>query len=122
MAQSKGRPTKSRAGGKIYKIRYVKPDSLKHEDGTTCIGLTDHQKQIIKIEDQQTSDNEADTLIHEVMHQILNSYGITLPEDVEEMTADSLGKGIFAHVRENPEFWRFIFKAAMPHLETDGHE
>jgi hypothetical protein len=108
------RPVKSRSSGKTYKIVYKDEGTLKHDDGTECVGLSDHRKQTILIEEGQTLDNECDTLLHEVLHQLIAAYGVHLPDDMEEWVCATLGGALFAHVRDNPDFWRYIFKAAVP--------
>lgn len=111
MARSK--PRASLVAGKTYSIRYIDKGKLK-VDGDLLAGYCDHQRQIISIENGQSPDNEADTLIHEVLHQLLCSFGAPLPEDLEETVAQTLGTAIFAHVRENPDFWKHITRIAWP--------
>lgn len=110
----RSRPRTSRASGKTYAIHYVDNNKLKHEDGTICMGLAEHQKMQLRIEDGNLPDVEADTLIHEMLHQLLFANGDPLDEETDELVAQTLGTALFAHIRENPEFWKYINRIAWP--------
>jgi len=111
---SRSRPRATRAYGKTYAIRYCDKGTIKL-DGELCDGLTVHESQQISVERGMTPDNEADTLIHEHLHQLLRPlHVVTLTDTLEEALCQHLGPALFASFRENPEFWRYVLALASP--------
>jgi hypothetical protein len=97
------RPRQSKHMGHIYKIRYA--PEIKEGEVSLC-GQTDNAKGIILIEEGMPPSKERETLIHEVLHQILEVSGF--PEDIEEQICTYGGAALGAHISENPLFWRYI--------------
>ena len=97
------RPRQSRHMGHIYKIRYV--TDLK--DGEEHLsGQTDNDKAVILIEEGMPTSKERETLIHEVLHQLLEISG--LPDDIEEQVCTIGGAALGAHIDANPLFWKYV--------------
>lgn len=98
------RPRQSKHLGHIYKIKWVKAPSA---DGVPANGTCDAANNIIEIEEGLLPSLERETLIHEVLHQMLKS-GVTVPENLEEPIVQYLGAAIGAHINENPKFWAYV--------------
>ena len=113
---SRRRPKNSRVLSVVAPIEYV--SSL--EEGEVLLdGHWEPTKPLIRIKRKLMPDAEAETLIHEVLHQLFDA-GIDVPEDLEEAIVKYLGRAIFAHVRENPTFWRYIFGTAHPRRKNEN--
>lgn len=76
-----------------YKIYAVAPDSekLKMEDGEYHSGITDFNKKEIYIADNLSNDAKRYTLIHELTHALIDSYGFLQVEWDDEIVADFMG-------------------------------
>lgn len=98
--------------GRSYKIEYHPHGSLVNEDNQPVWGDTDHEKQLLRIEDDLPHDKERAILLHEMYHQMFTLLNITVPDELEEHLCTVLGEATIGHVRDNPKFWRYILKAA----------
>lgn len=76
-----------------YKIYEVPPDSeeLKMKDGEYHSGITDFYKKEIYIADNLSDDAKRYTLIHELTHALIDSYGFLQVEWNDEIVADFMG-------------------------------
>ena len=81
---------------------------ITEEDEVQCLGLTDETTQSIRIEDGLPHTLERAVLVHEVLHQLLNSSGLALPAEVEEAIVTFLGEGLYFHIHANKSFWKYI--------------
>jgi hypothetical protein len=97
------RPKQSKHMGHMYRIKYVK--ELKEGEDILC-GQTDNDKAIIQIEEGMPASKERETLLHEVLHQLLEISGF--PEDIEEQICTYGGAALGAHIDANPLFWRYV--------------
>lgn len=100
---------KLRVLGKPYKVKLVGPHQLADNDrvGECCTA-----SKIIRIARGQTSENEADTRLHEAMHALwyeMNMHNSPAAE-FEEYIVGALASGLTAVLLENeqtlPEFMR----------------
>lgn len=108
------RPRQSRFMGHTYKIRYLA--EVKNSDGDCLSGETDNDKAIIDIEEGMVPSKEREVLVHEVLHQIIESF--PLPEDLEESLVTYLGAGLSAHIDANPLFWKYTTRRLPKPKET----
>jgi hypothetical protein len=104
------RPRQSKFMGHVYKIRWLQ--EVKNSEGDPLNGQTDNDKAIIEMEEGMVPSKERETLIHEVLHQILESY--TMPDDMEEGLVTYLGAGLASHIQDNPLFWRYASRRLKP--------
>jgi hypothetical protein len=117
-------PTLSRWGGFDYAVTWHPKGSVKLEDGSICYGTTDHDQQEIKIEEGLTPEREADVLIHETTHQLLGSakksfVGLTEHDDLEEAVCEFIGTALAGHIRDNPDFWRYLIRRCAPRKRSN---
>jgi hypothetical protein len=121
-----GRPAVSRSGGYDYRVTYSPKGSVKLEDGDQCYGTTDHVEQEIKVEEGLTPEREADTLIHEPLHQMAclaqkDFSNIKDPHEAEEAVCSFIGTALAGHIRDNPDYWRYIIKLLAPAKRKKPH-
>lgn len=76
-----------------YKIFFVNPDDtrLQMEDGEYHFGITDFNKKEIYIANNLNKDTLRYTLIHELTHAVIDSYGFLQVEWNDEIVADFMG-------------------------------
>ncbi|VBI24581.1 hypothetical protein [Burkholderia pseudomallei] len=90
---------------------------MPEDDREAFCGLLDPPTRTIYITPGMAPLDEADTLLHEVMHairfQLLREYG----EEVEEDYVTSLATGLIHVFRDNPELLRWI-AATIKHDKT----
>jgi hypothetical protein len=103
------RPRKSRFMGHAYKIKYEA--GVVHE-GRECYGVTAHDAKCITIEEGMDALQEADTLIHEMLHQMFAYSGIEFEDEVEEQIVTFLGSAISGHMADNLSCWRYLLRSA----------
>jgi len=96
--------------GRSYTIEYHPHGSLKNDSGDAVWGDTDHEKQLIRIEDGLPHDKERATLIHEVFHQFFALLNITVTDELEEHICTVLGEATMGHIRTDPNFWRYVMQ------------
>jgi hypothetical protein len=110
------RPTGSRWGGFDYEVQWKPAGSLQVE-GDDCYGTTEHITQIIEIEEGLKPERECAILIHEVGHQLAGTAKVNLggePDDAEEKACTFFGDALAGHIRDNPDFWRYLIKRLAP--------
>jgi len=73
-------------------------------------GETDNVKRIISVEEPLAHDLKRETLIHEVLHQLIYMTGLPLPAKTEEAVATVLGRSLLGHMRDNPALWRWVLQ------------
>lgn len=105
------KPLRSRFMGHDYKIVWQPKGSIKLEAGR-CYGLTDEEEQSIQIEDSLPPTLERSVLIHEVIHQLVNSSALNeVDGEMEEKLAEFFGEALTSHIKDNPLFWRYVTRA-----------
>lgn len=110
------RPTVSRWGGFDYEVKWMAPGSL-NVDGDECYGTTEHITQTVEIEEGLKPEREAAILIHEVGHQLVGVAKVQLggePDDAEEKACTFFGDALAGHIRDNPDFWRYLIARLCP--------
>lgn len=76
--------------------------------GHSVAGLSDSNKGVISIADDQTGWEERDTVLHEVLHSILRSQGRPYAE-VEEEYVRALATGLIGVLRSQPDLAHYLF-------------
>lgn len=73
-----------------YILYMLPPNSveLQMEDGNFHTGVTDFHKKEIYIADNLTNDTKRYTIIHEITHALIDSYGFLQVEWTDEIVAD----------------------------------
>lgn len=99
------RPTQVRVFGKEHVINYI-PRGY----GMDHMGLTDYNNGIINILEDQPEAEEADTVLHEVIHVI----DLTMDLDLTEHQVTALATGLFGTFQDNPEFAAWVIKQRGP--------
>lgn len=94
------RPTYVRVFGRVYSVVYVKDSSL----GLSDMGRCDDAKQLIHVQDGLTPIEEADTVLHEVIHGIDYVMGLGL----EERQVRGLGAALVGLFQDNPQFAKYL--------------
>ena len=95
----------------------VKKD-LKGEDGGKCYGLTDFNECIICLEATMEDNVAHQTIIHEVCHALMETFGLGGDQDKEEDTVISKNeyiteatcRAMLMFKNLNPELWNTLFE------------
>ena len=83
-------PDTIRVFGRTYTFNYEQAGGL----GQDRVGSCDNINQIITIDSQQSLIEEADTVLHEVLHAIFYTMKIALDMDTEEKVVSALATGV----------------------------
>ena len=102
-----GAPTKLRFGGQKYTIRYVEELQQK---GKALLGLCVCEKNEIRLNPDQGADSLKSTLLHEAIHAAAHA----LDWEAKEATVVKVEKLVFALLRENPGFARWLLEKDKP--------
>jgi len=106
MAGSKAvRPRRVRVLGKRYDISYLPEEQLPD-----VYGLCHRGEQRIDIRDGLPECEEADTVLHELLHAVLYGMGVQLPEATEEKFVLAAASGLIGVLQDNPQFARWLIK------------
>lgn len=97
------RPTSVRVFGKTFALQYV-----PHEVLTDAVGVTYAMRQLIYIADEQTPVEEADTVLHELLHAIARVGNLGLSMDLEERAVTVLASGLIGVFQDNPDFAKWV--------------
>ena len=96
------RPGSIRVFGRVYKVAFI-PQHLGFHD---C-GQTIHENCSILIRENQLPVEEADTLLHEVVHTIDYVMDLSLTEH----QVRALATGLLGTFRDNPDFAKYILNS-----------
>lgn len=99
------RPSKVRIFGRNFAIKY-----LNEEDMPEYFGLCHTMRQLIQIREGQTPIEEADTVLHEVLHGIARHAGLGMDEEMEEQAVGCLATGLIGVLQDNPEFAKWLIE------------
>jgi hypothetical protein len=104
-AKKEARPQSVRVLGKQHRINYKPSEEMQN-----CYGLCFNGKQRIDIQGDLPPGEEADTVLHEVLHAILFQMAVLLPPDVEEQFVRSSASGLYAVLQDNPQFAKWLIQ------------
>ncbi|BAG70397.1 hypothetical protein RSB1_gp39 [Ralstonia phage RSB1] len=96
------RPARVKIAGRRWLIEYQR--RTEHH----VYGMTYYDEHRIVIRDGLLPIEEADTLIHEVMHALIASAGITVPDTEEEPIVRAMASGLTGVLADNPGLRRYI--------------
>lgn len=95
------RPFSVRVLGKVFLIAFIPQNPLSNDE---TFGHCDMAKQVINIHDGLTPTEEADTVLHEVIHAIDETIGTGLTEH----QVHHLACGLFGVFQDNPELAEYL--------------
>jgi hypothetical protein len=101
------RPFKFNFMGRTYLISY--PESIPDNN----LGLTDHDKLTIAVRDNQIPLEEADTVVHEIMHVLWYHMALyaDIDQDIEERVIRAMATALVASMKENPILLSYLTSA-----------
>jgi hypothetical protein len=106
------KPLRSRFMGHDYKILWEPSSSITlmgpNGEEVRCYGLTEEGDQTIRMEDSLAPTLERAILLHETLHQLINSSGLELDGEVEEKVVTFLGEALGSNIQSNPAYWRYV--------------
>lgn len=123
MPKKIARPTVSRWGGFDYDLKWVPQGSIQVE-GDPAFAVTDHNAQEIQAEEGMKPEREVAMLIHEPLHQMIGTAKVVFqgsPDDVEEQVCTFVGDAIAGHIRDNPDYWRYLIQRIAPRKRKKPH-
>lgn len=92
-------------GGTVYKIQNEKEGFIVN--GRALYGSIEPSKSLIRVARGNTSKQFADTtLIHEIVHGIIEEYSVEIPE--EEKFTEAFSKGLYQVLKDNPKLVEYI--------------
>lgn len=94
-------PTKLQFGGQKYIVKFIKDLKRKGQD---LLGLCVYEKNEILLNPDQGLDSLKSTLLHEAIHAGASA----LDWEAKEATVVKVEKLVFALIRENPGFIRWL--------------
>lgn len=106
-------PDTIRVFGRTYTFNYESAGGL----GQDRVGSCDNLHQIITIDAQQSLVEEADTVLHEVLHAITYTMKLGFPIDEEEKFVSALATGLVGVLQDNPEFAKWLIENKSSHLQ-----
>lgn len=96
------RPARVSIAGRRWRIEYPRRTE------SNVYGMTYYDEHRIVIRDGLLPIEEADTLIHEVMHALIASAGLTIPDTEEEPIVRAIASTLTGVLADNPSFRRYI--------------
>lgn len=92
-------------GGTVYKIQNEKDSFV--EAGKAIDGGINYSQSLIRVARDNKSKQYADTtLIHEIVHGIIEEYNVEIPE--EEKFTEGFSKGLYQVLKDNPKLVEYI--------------
>ena len=80
--------------------------SHEHTMEAGYFGFCDYSRQVIRVSEELTPNNLANTMMHEVMHGIHWVYGVS-DASTEEQTTEMSANGLCKLAQDNPEFMQW---------------
>lgn len=107
-------PDTIRVFGRTYSFNYETAGGL----GQDRMGSCDNTLQIITIDGNQSLVEEADTVLHEVLHAICYTMKLGFPI-AEEAAVSALATGLIGVMQDNPEWAKWLIENKSAHLQED---
>jgi hypothetical protein len=110
-------PARLRIGHLAYTVTVsdAEVDKTSNEEKTTLSGFSEHHRQRIVLREDNVPDYQAETLLHEILHQCLRVCGVNPDSDakagvadVEERTVSSMSGPLLAALRDNPDLVAYL--------------
>jgi len=99
------RPNKIRINETDYKIV---SRSKQWGEKTSTMGQITYHKQMIEVADGQTAHDLLDTIIHEVMHGIIEEYKVKMDHRKEEKFVTTISNHLTDVLKKNPRFVEWL--------------
>jgi Zn-dependent peptidase ImmA (M78 family) len=114
MKHEKLRPNSVRIMGRNYVVIYEDKSLL----GNGAVGMCNAANCLISVMEEQHPVEEADTLLHEILHAIWHCMGIQEGSLDEERVVRMVASGLMTVMMDNPQLLKY-FQAVQnpPHLE-----
>lgn len=101
------RPFKFQFMGRTYLVTY--PEAVVDNN----LGMTNHEHLTIAVKDNQIPLEEADTLVHEILHVLWYHMALyaDIDDDIEERVVRAMATALTASLRENPMLLAYLTSA-----------
>jgi|TARA_R110000824_G_C14671816_1_gene619155 hypothetical protein len=109
----KGKPTSVKVGYRDIKLEWIKPD-FKTDTLTDCFGWYLPREGKIQIQNSLDNQEEANTLLHEILHAIAYGSGLNQAEGPlkdehsEELVVNQITNYLMGAFRDNPWLLDYI--------------
>lgn len=90
--------------GKRHRVAWVK--GLHDGSGVEVYGLYHERPKLIEINDDQTHDDERETMLHEIMHALEAQMNASIPE----AKLRQLAVGLYAALKDNPKLVAYLLE------------
>lgn len=100
------RPEAIRVMGRNFVVTFLPP----HPMGDVALGLCNNAELTIDIQEGQHPIEEADTLIHEVLHAIWFVMSASMGGADEEVIVRRMSTGLIGVFMDNPNFLRYLIE------------
>lgn len=104
-------PSKIRVGSTTYAVRYNKAelDAISVAQKSDYVGHTHHHQLVMTVDDTVASEVMRDTVLHEVLHALWYSTGLTeFAEFTEEQAVSVLAPALMSVLRNNPVLVQYL--------------
>ena len=108
-------------GARLYTVKTVPPGAPPLDAQTA--GVLESDDEMLTLQEGLSARVQADCLLHEATHHMLDEAGIQLEPAVLEAVCNVMGRGVLLLLRDNPE-WMFWLAQAARSLRhpPDAHE
>ena len=108
-------PTHFDVGWTQFEFKIIK--DLKGDDGGKCYGITDFNESIISLESEMPDNIAHPTIIHEVCHALMETFGLGGDDSKEDATVTSKNeyiteaccRAMLMFKNLNPDLWDILF-------------
>ena len=112
MKHVKLRPEYVKIMGRIYRVEFLEKTPM----GQMNVGQCDNHDMIIDILEHQHPIEEADTLIHEILHAIWFTMSISMGGADEEAVVRRMATGLMGVILDNPHLLKYLAAIKNPDL------
>lgn len=91
-------------GNHVFKVR------LGSIRSGALLGQTTHRKTLIKVDGSCSASQVRDTVLHEVLHAVINDGPNDLDPDVEERIVRVIAPALLGVLRNNPQLLEFLLE------------
>lgn len=110
MKHHKLRPSQIRVLGRDYQVIFDYESPL----GLESLGTCNNQLMLIAIKEGQHPVEEADTLIHEILHAVWYTMSISMGGAGEEEVVRRMASGLTAVMLDNPQLLKYLSSVKNP--------
>ena len=103
-------PSKIKIGYADYKIEKRSSQFCERED---MFGDCDTKLSRIRYNIAQSRKELANTILHEILHALFHTEGITVPARTEEFVVRNLANGLLGFIQDNPKFLNWLKRASL---------